>query len=185
MAAAATGIVTLDQYLSMSFEHDMEFVDGGLKERPMPTRDHARVQALLCMWFGQFEGQFGFECLTEIRTRVSANRVRLPDFALVAVEPNPSRVLTSGPLLAIEILSDDDKQKDLRARARDLADMGAGAVWLLDPDEQMLSIWSGEAWLPSHEAMPMTPTGAPLDLAWLWRKAGLLEAGASAADTAP
>ncbi len=170
MAAVTTAALTMEQYLSISFEHDMEFVDGELKEKPMPTRNHARVQALLCMWFGSFENEFCFECLTEIRTRVAASRIRLPDFALVVPEPNSSKVLEAGLLLAIEILSDDDKQKDLSARAKDLAAMGAGAIWLLDPDEQTLSIWSGETWLPSHEDKPMTPAGAPLDLPWLWQK---------------
>lgn len=173
MASAVHKALNIEQYLSMSFEHDMEYVDGELREKPLPSRIHGRVQALLAAWFVQFEEQFGFDTFTEPRTRVSSERVRLPDIALVPTILHSGKVLAIAPLLAIEIRSEDDKERDLSGRAQDLAAMGAQAVWLLDPEKRMLFIWSGDAWLPSREEKPMTPAGAPLDLAWLWRKAGL------------
>ncbi len=174
MAAAATqSVLTLDEYLSMSFERDMEFIDGELKEKPMPGMLHGRVQMLLGIWFRQYEKEMGIVSVSEPRTRVALNKVRLPDFILARSGRLPKKALRSAPLLAIEILSEDDKHKDLIARARDLQTMGCEAVWLLDPEEHTLKAWSGQEWTSIAEEKPMTPAGAPLDLPWLWEELAL------------
>ena len=171
MAAVATPpVLTIHQYLSTSFERDMEFIDGELKEEPMPAPVHARIQSLLSLWFGQLENEHDFECFVEARTRVAATRVRLSDFAMLPAAPIPDKALTEAPLLAIEVLSDEDKHKDLIGRANDLKVMGCQAIWLLDPDEKAFLIWSGQEWLRSDEEKPMTPAGVPLNLPWLWQK---------------
>ena len=171
MAALVTPpALTVDEYLSMSFEHDMEFIDGELKQKPMPGLLHARVQALLGIWFRQYEEEVGIVSASQPRTRVALNRVRLPDFILVRAGRLPKKALRAAPLLAIEILSEDDKHKDLIARARDLQAMGCGAVWLLDPEERTLKAWSGQEWTSLAEERPMTPAGVPLDLPWLWEE---------------
>jgi hypothetical protein len=40
---AIAELVTAEQYLHTSFEHDAEFVDGRIVERPMPTWEHTVV----------------------------------------------------------------------------------------------------------------------------------------------
>ncbi len=169
-AHAVHPALTIDEYLSTSFEHDMEFIDGELKEKPMPGMLHGRVQMLLGIWFRQYEKEMGIVSVSEPRTRVALDRVRLPDFILSRSGRLPRKALRSAPLLAIEILSEDDKHKDLIARARDLQAMGCNAVWLLDPEERTLKAWSGQEWTGIAEEKPMTPAGAPLDLPWLWEE---------------
>ena len=170
MAAVSPAVLTIDQYLSMSFERDVEFIDGELKEKPLPAFIHGRVQMLLGIWFRQFEKELGIISSSEPRTRVTDSRVRLPDFVLVRAAGAPKKLLRSAPLLAIEILSEDDKVKDLAGRARDLEAMGCSAIWLLDPEEKTLAAWSGVDWTRVTDPKPMTPARAPLDLLWLWEE---------------
>ncbi len=170
MAALAQPVLTIDEYLSTSFEADMEYVDGELKGKPVPTFLHGRVQSLLCIWFHQFEKELRILSGVEARTRVASARVRLPDFMLVRVDEAERKIVTRPPLLVIEILSEDDKHKDLIARAKDLETFGCPAIWLLDPEAQTLQAWSGEVWVLIKEDKPMTPAGAPLDLPWLWKE---------------
>ncbi len=174
MAAVAQSALTIEQYLSTSFEVDMEYIDGELREKPVTAFIHGRVQILLGVWFRQFEKELEIVAGVEARTLVAPERVRLPDFLLVRAARLERKVVTSPPLLVIEVLSDDDKHKDLVARAKDLESLGCPAIWLLDPEEQTLQAWSGEAWVPVLEQKPMTPAGAPLDLPWLWAELGPL-----------
>ena len=44
---AVAELVTAEQYLHSSFEHDAEFVEGRIVERPVPTWEHASMQGFL------------------------------------------------------------------------------------------------------------------------------------------
>ncbi len=134
----------MDEYLATSFRPDQEYLDGELRPRAAAERIHGRVLSLLTGWFGGLEEQYRYLTFLAVRTRVSLTRVRLPDFVLAPPDSPFGPALTTPPLLAIDVLSAHDRYKDLRARAQDLTAMGAEAVWLLDPEEQKLFVWSGE-----------------------------------------
>ena len=165
----AAGGVSVEQYLQSSFEHDMELIDGELKERPMPTQLHSFVQSLLCRWFGNHEEIWGVFPLPEVRTRVTQENFRLPDLAVVRVGPLTGKVLANAPLIAIEILSDDDRFADLARRAADFTRMGVEHVWLLDAEERRAHVYLDGMW---HVTQELLVAGSPvfLDLAWLWGK---------------
>ena len=73
MAVAA--MVTLEEYLSTSYDPDREYVDGEIRERNVGKYEHARVQALLARWFGNHEQEWGVQVVTEQRVQVSPTRV--------------------------------------------------------------------------------------------------------------
>jgi hypothetical protein len=52
---SATTQISLNEYLQTSWRPDQEYVDGELRERNVGKTDHARVQALLVIWFGAHE----------------------------------------------------------------------------------------------------------------------------------
>ena len=167
--AATTHVVSTEEYLRTSYEHDPELIDGTLKERPMPTRLHAFVEAMIVHWFVLHMDEWGLMPLPEVRTRVRPGSFRLPDVAVVHRGPVESSTQDEPPLIAIEILSPDDSFSDLRGRATDLAAMGTGHVWLLEPEQRTAFDWSHETWIPTGQlAVPETPIH--LDLAWLWSK---------------
>jgi hypothetical protein len=52
MASAPTlPLVSVDEYLNTSYYPDVEFVDGRLVEKGMPTRFHQLLSAVLLEWF--------------------------------------------------------------------------------------------------------------------------------------
>jgi Uma2 family endonuclease len=44
---ATSALITQSEYERMVFEHDAEFVEGRIVERPMPTPKHSKMQGFL------------------------------------------------------------------------------------------------------------------------------------------
>ncbi len=171
---ATAQTVSVEEYLRTSYEHDPEYIEGEIKERPRPTRLHAFVQGMLCAWFAQHMDEWGIFAYPEVRTRVRPENFRLPDVAVSLKSPIDTKTLNDPPLIAIEILSDDDKAADLRKRAVDFSAMGTENIWLLDPETRQAYRWvrrdGGKGdWFPA-ETLAAAGTPVHLDLAWLWQK---------------
>ena len=154
---AATIHIPLGEYLQTTYRPDCEYVDGEVRERNVGKYEHARIQALLAMWFGQHEAQWSAIVVTEQRVRVSASRVRIPDVALIAPGAHPD-VSTDAPILAVEILSPDDSYSDMEERAADYLAMGIRAVWMIDPKTRSGRMCVGDAWVAGRRLeVPGTP----------------------------
>jgi Uma2 family endonuclease len=150
--------IPLKDYLSLSFRPDREYVDGEIRERNAGKYEHARVQALLAVWFGQHEKAWGVQVVTEQRVRVSPTRVRIPDVALLPLGPQPD-VISAPPALVIEILSPDDTYSDTQERAQDYSAMGVETIWIIDPKTRTGRMCSGAEWLESSR---LAVNGTPL-----------------------
>jgi len=124
--------IPLAEYLATSYRPDREFIQGEIRERNVGKWEHARVQWLLAQWFGNHEHEWGILGSTEQRVQINEDRVRIPDLVVVKAGPQPD-VLTSPPLLVIEILSPDDSYSDTQERAQDYRQMGVETVWIIDP----------------------------------------------------
>ena len=149
--------IPLKDYLRQNFRPDREFVDGEIRERNVGKYEHARVLALLAIWFGQHEKDWGFQVVTEQRVQVSPTRVRIPDVTLLPVGPQPD-VIAFPPALVIEILSPDDTYSDNQERAQDYRAMGVETVWIIDPKTRSGRMCSGAEWVESaHLAVKDTP----------------------------
>src|SRR5262245_35771554 len=126
MATAPTfPLVPVDEYLNSSYQPDMEYVDGILVERSVPTYFHALLQAILIAHFRQFERNCRFKALPELRTQIIERaRYRVPDVLLCATPTAIQRVMTEVPLVVIEILSPTDTMQETLLRFRDYATLG-------------------------------------------------------------
>jgi Uma2 family endonuclease len=155
---ATTTHIPLSHYLETSYRPDCEYVDGEVRERNLGKFEHARVQALLTIWFGSHEREWNVIVITEQRVQVSPSRVRIPDVTVLHAGPQPD-VLTEPPLLVIEILSPDDTCSDTQERAQDYARMGVATVWIIDPRTRTGRMCSGSDWV---EAARLEVAGTPL-----------------------
>ncbi len=164
--------VSVEEYLNTSYEYDPELIDGYLRERPMPTNLHAFVQAMVVYWFAMHMDEWSIMPLPEVRTRVTSSNFRLPDVAITHLGPIRGKTQDAPPLIAIEILSPDDRISDLSDRATDFSRMGVEHIWLIDPETRETFSWAGtkeKSWLPADR--PEVPgTAMYLDLGWLWSK---------------
>jgi Uma2 family endonuclease len=138
MASALTvlPLVAVEEYLNSSYEHDVDFVDGILEERGMPTLAHSLLQGLLYAWFLQCSKNYRFKALLELRTQiVKGARYRIPDLLLCPLPLPAGRICDVVPLAVFEILSPDDTLARTRVRFRDYAAIGVPHLILLDPEE--------------------------------------------------
>ena len=160
---ATATLIPLDQYLSTSYRPDREYIDGEVVERNMGKWEHARIQALLTIWFGSHEKEWRIQTATEWRTQVSSARVRIPDVILVGEGSQPE-VLTDPPLLIVEILSPGDTYADTQRRAEDYHRMGVETIWIIDPETRTARLCSGRTWVEATRLeVPGTPIYADLD----------------------
>jgi Uma2 family endonuclease len=150
--------IPLHEYLGTSYRPDREYVDGEIRERSVGKYEHARIQALLTLWFGIHEKEWKVQVVTEQRVQVSSTRVRIPDVALLTLGAQPD-VIVDPPLLVIEILSPDDTYSDTQERAQDYRAMGVETVWIIDPKTRSGRMCSGAEWV---ESARLEVKGTPL-----------------------
>jgi Uma2 family endonuclease len=129
----ATGtLVSVQEYLSSSFEPDRDYVDGVLEERNLGEFDHARLQMVVASYFYSREKQLGITVVPEQRVQVGPTRFRVPDVCVTLGIPG-EQVFTKPPFICVEILSPDDRLSRIQERITDYLNMGVQYVWLLDP----------------------------------------------------
>ena len=125
--------VSLEEYLSTSYEHDRDYIDGEVIERGMPDKDHSATQGGLVVFLGVRRRQLSIQVLPEQRVRVSASRFRVADICIIDRNAPDELVITTPPLLCIEILSPDDKVVATEAKIEDYLNMGVPCVWVINP----------------------------------------------------
>ena len=165
---ASTTHVPVSEYLRTVFRPDREYIDGEIRERNVGKYEHARVQALSAIWFGQHESEWNASVVTEQRVRVAATRVRIPDVTLLPPGNHPE-VITDPPILIVEILSPDDTYSDTEDRARDYLAMGVPAVWILYPYTRTGRMCIGRTWTGA-ETLVVPDTPINLELEQIYRR---------------
>jgi Uma2 family endonuclease len=87
----------------------VEYVDGELEERNVGEFDHNMIQRAILFWFYLHEKEWGIRAIQKQRTRVDVTKVRLPDVSVFSREIPIEQVFTRPQLIAIEILSPEDR----------------------------------------------------------------------------
>lgn len=136
--ALSVPLVSVDEYLTTSYEQDKEFVDGRLIEKGMPTLFHQLLSAILLEWFRRHEKEFHIKALADVRTQiVERARYRLPDI-MVLTTPAPARhIVTQVPNAVIEIVSPDDRKRENLLRFRDYSQFGVRHIIQMHPEKHI------------------------------------------------
>lgn len=130
--ASATQI-PLSEYLATTYRPDCDYIDGEVKERTLGTWSHGFLQAFLAEFFNRNWRAWQVLAGTEIRVRVSATRVRIPDICVLRRSDPADPVVLVAPLICVEVLSPDDTLRSQRDRVDDYLAMGVEHIWLIDP----------------------------------------------------
>ena len=134
--------ITAEQYLHMTFEYEAEYVRGEVVERSMPDRLHSKIQLRILMAIVRLIESYPLFPYPELRLRLEAHVYRIPDVCVFAGEdPKPS-VPSTPPLLAIEILSKDDRHYDLMEKLEEYRVWGVPNIWVVDPLSKRLSLYN-------------------------------------------
>jgi Uma2 family endonuclease len=157
--------VSVDEYLKTSYRPDLEYVDGYLVERGVPTYLHALLQAILIRYFGQFEDEHRFLVLPELRTEiVERARYRIPDILLCATPTRIQKIMNETPLAVIEILSPDDRVTETLQRFQDYAQLGVPHIVQMDPETQAARRYEdGSLMQTKFQSFPLAHTTIPFD----------------------
>jgi Uma2 family endonuclease len=131
--------ISIEEYLRTSYEHDREYVRGEVVERGMPTFMHGKTQLRLGAIFVAKPNLFAS---AEVRNRITPDLVRIPDIAVYSEEPTEP-VPTHPPLVAIEILSPDDRYHEVVAKCREYHRWGVRHVWVVDPVSREFQYFDG------------------------------------------
>jgi Uma2 family endonuclease len=121
-----------EQYLHSSFpDLDKEFRDGEFVERTLPNFLHGRTQGRLYKLFDAHQKATPVFACVETRMKIRPGLYRIPDVAVF--QTMQDLVPDTPPLVAIEILSPDDRLMEVREKLEEYRAWGVSHVWLVDP----------------------------------------------------
>ena len=96
---------------------------------------HGKVQARLIVFFSNHEKRTGLFVIPELRHRVTRTRYRIPDIAVFEGEP-AEEVPFNPPLIAIEILSPDDRVGYIIPKLEEYRHWRVANIWVIDPEDR-------------------------------------------------
>jgi Uma2 family endonuclease len=130
MGSTAT-LISLDEYLSTSYEPDKEFVHGVLVGRNVGTQLHGMLQTVVVVF-------------TETRLRMDTSSAhRVPDVQVLEIPYKKGRVVTDVPAIVIEIKSPYDTFDEIVDKCFEYEKLAVGNILMMDPDNK-------RAWLFRH-----------------------------------
>ena len=136
MPVQGATIVSVEEYLSSSYEPDCDYVDGILEERNLGEWDHANLQTALAMYLRTRARSWNVRVVVEQRIRIGPKRFRIPDVCVFLRDREMEPVPTQPPLVCIEVLSPEDRWSRVERRIEDFLSMGVERIWVFDPQER-------------------------------------------------
>ena len=130
----ATGaLVSEQEYLSTTYKPSCDFIDGVLRQKPMPTWKHSLVQGHLTALINRF-GEFlaGSEFTVKIRT----GEYLVPDVAVQRRDYIQDPYAIDPIHLCAEILSSQDRFSVAIAKCEEYHAWGVGITWIIDPESR-------------------------------------------------
>jgi Uma2 family endonuclease len=130
--------ISVEEYLHTSFpDLDREYRDGELLERTLPDYLHGKVQLIIGAFFLMLRKRLGIYACSETRMRLGPSIFLIPDVA-VFQGSEPAAIPDTPPLIAIEILSPDDRMSAVREKLEHYRNWGVPHAWLVDPHSRRL-----------------------------------------------
>jgi len=161
--------VSLDVYLRSVYEPDVDYVDGELEERYVGEFDHSILQQQVLMWFYLREKAWNIRAVIEQRTRVAATKVRVPDISVFSRSTPIQQVFSSPQLIAIEVLSPEDRRAHMDKKIQNYIEFGVANIWVVDPKKREGWNCSDGNWTRSYK-LEVAGTPIYLPLAELFSK---------------
>jgi Uma2 family endonuclease len=139
LSMGAKTAISVEEYLHTSFpDLDCEFRDGELVERSMPDYLHSRTQMRLGFFFELLRQRLSIDVCPELRMKLREGLYRIPDVAIFWPSAPVLSVPDAPPLVAIEILSTDDRLTEVREKLQEYRAWSVPHVWLVDPQSRRL-----------------------------------------------
>jgi Uma2 family endonuclease len=122
--------ISVEEYLSTSYDPDMEYVDGLLVERNVGDWPHSLIQSNI--GYHMRRKCPAVYAVPELRSQTRTTRYRLPDISVLLTPPQTDYLLEAA-FLAIEILSKRDSMTSIIEKLEEYSQKGVANIWLIDP----------------------------------------------------
>ena len=152
---------TVREYLSTSWSPDREFVDGRIEERNLGEKEHSIIQRYLTVLFALKRAEWGVEVFPELRTQTASRNFRVPDVLVVRKGDSFERYVTRPPLIAVEILSPEDRLSAMQEKAAEYLRFGIENIWIIDPEPRIAYRYTA-AGLEEVHTGELTVPGTPI-----------------------
>jgi len=131
--------ISVDEYLYTSFPGiDCEYRDGELVERSIPDYVHGHAQAVIASLFEPLRRKLPVYGCISTRMKLREGLYLIPDVAAFWPSAPAISVPDSPPLIAVEIVSPDDRLTAVREKLHEYHTWGVPHVWLVDPCSRRL-----------------------------------------------
>lgn len=136
---------TEEQYLLLTNQTNrlLEYTDGYIEVLPMPTDHHQAILEWLFLALKAYIDQLGGKVrFAPLRLLVREGAYREPDILLVrdAQDPRRQNRYWLGADLVVEVVSEDDPERDTKHKRADYAEAGIPEYWIVNPLEQTITV---------------------------------------------
>jgi Uma2 family endonuclease len=135
--------MTLEEYLTYNDGTDKryELDEGYLILMPPATGRHEVLVGLLLSYFSQIIQQQGLDLYASangVEFLTSPQQPRKPDVCLISRQQTEqiwlvSAILSTPPVLAVEVVSPESVKRDYQIKRREYAQVGVDEYWIVDP----------------------------------------------------
>jgi len=144
-------LLTAEQFDNYDFQEDKryELDEGELIEMTRPAYKHNRVLMRLGLRLGVFleQSKLGEALNSENLFALSSLTRRAPDLAIILGDPSKeladAKVIHKIPEIVMEVLSPSETPRMIVRKLKQYFEAGVKEVWLIDPDEKEVEIWTG------------------------------------------
>ncbi len=137
------------EYLHLDAGRLIEFDNGKLEVLAMPTELHQAIALFLCFQLRLYAEpkKLGVTFIAPLRVRVREGKYREPDVLFMRQENRQRRTSRywHGADLVMEVVSEDDPQRDLIDKREDYAGAGIPEYWIVDPRDQSILVLTLDA----------------------------------------
>jgi len=132
------------EYLSFDTNRMIELNDGTLEFLPMTTELHQLIVQYLYRTIFELtsKNQLGLVLIAPFRVRVSPGKIREPDvmFMLHKNRERRKNNYWEGADLVIEVVSDEDPNRDLVTKRTEYAQAKIPEYWIVDPRDRTIRV---------------------------------------------
>ena len=130
----ATGaLVSEREYLSTTYKPSCDYIDGVLRQKPMPTWKHSVVQSHTAALINRFPG---FLAGSEFTVKIRTGKYFVPDVAVQRRDHIQDPYAIDPVHLCVEILSPEDRFSEAVAKCEEYHEWGVEATWIIDPESR-------------------------------------------------
>jgi Uma2 family endonuclease len=153
MASAGTKLVTIEEFEKIPDPPDgslLELVRGEVIVMPSPKAKHGVICSEIARLLGNIVKPAKLGWVTANDAGVILERepdtIRGPDVAFWSITRQPAMpadYFEIPPDIAVEVLSPDDRRKEVREKIKDYISHGVRLVWLVDAETRTVTVYHG------------------------------------------